>query len=503
MNIFISHSSKDANIATELCNLIEASGSQCFLAPRNIRSGFEYAAEIVNGIDNSDAMLLLLSENSNSSPHILREIERAVSKSIPIIVYKLEDVVLSKSLEYFLMTHQWLNAEYGTHEQLLRCLRDMENNTSTSIPVGAVTNIQPKLNKTIPFFIALASFIVVALLVVFFLISSNSTDDKENNTTNMVAENTTPTTNNEKQTSEVATTTIENNSTDNTEQNTSEVATENPDNNNNYKDIALGDTIVFGKYNDADIYWKVIKKSEDGKEAVLISQKLLTFKAFSAAESGRCHYDENGKSYISSEWNLLEKDLELQVKVRGNSNWSTSTIRTWLNSDKDIVQYSGQIPTASAMSDRKNGYHTEPGFLYNFTDEELSAIKDTTVETKGNELAKNEIITTTDKVFLLSIDELKWLDEANVPIHTFPTTQAIEKNESFWYKNVCQNYYYTDNCLWWLREPVDGKASECYVVSYDSNSPKPYYEFMVAVEDFGIRPAITVDLTSNCIKVEK
>lgn len=55
-------------------------------------------------------MVLMLSKESNISPHVLREVERAVSKNIPIIVYRIENVQLSKSLEYFLMTHQWMDA---------------------------------------------------------------------------------------------------------------------------------------------------------------------------------------------------------------------------------------------------------------------------------------------------------------------------------------------------------------------------------------------------------
>lgn len=109
--VFISHSSKDGEVATELCGFLEDNGKKCFIAPRDIRYGHEYAEEIVNGIDNSETMVLMLSNNSNKSPHVLREVERAVSKSIPIIIYKLEEVELSKSMEYFLMTHQWANVK--------------------------------------------------------------------------------------------------------------------------------------------------------------------------------------------------------------------------------------------------------------------------------------------------------------------------------------------------------------------------------------------------------
>ena len=128
---------------------------------------------------------------------------------------------------------------------------------------------------------------------------------------------------------------------------------------------------------------------------------------------------------------------------------------------------------------------------------------ETTIETKGNALSDEDIITTTDRVFLLSIDELQWLKDAKVPLYVTPTSEAIDKNESPWYREYCLEYYHTDTCLWWLRDPVDGKSSECYAVSYGENTPDLYYPYIVSVEDFGIRPAITVDLTSDCIKVEK
>ena len=102
MQIFISHSSRNAAEASAICRLLEESGTRCFIAPRDIRTGKEYAEEIVNGLDGSAAVILLMSEAANHSPHVLREVERAVSKSIPILVYKLEEVALSKSMEYFL-----------------------------------------------------------------------------------------------------------------------------------------------------------------------------------------------------------------------------------------------------------------------------------------------------------------------------------------------------------------------------------------------------------------
>ncbi|MCI9073497.1 MAG: toll/interleukin-1 receptor domain-containing protein [Lachnospiraceae bacterium] len=87
--MFISHSSRDAAIAGQICDRLEKNGLNCFIAPRDIRPGKEYAEEIVNGIDNSAAMVLLMSRNANGSPHVLREVEYAVSGGTPILVYKI------------------------------------------------------------------------------------------------------------------------------------------------------------------------------------------------------------------------------------------------------------------------------------------------------------------------------------------------------------------------------------------------------------------------------
>lgn len=110
-DVFISHSSADNKEAIKICDYLEGNKIECFIAPRDIRVGNKYAEELIDGIDNAKAMVLLLSNESNNSPHVLREVERAVSRSIPIIIYKIEYVELSKSMEYFLMTHQWLESK--------------------------------------------------------------------------------------------------------------------------------------------------------------------------------------------------------------------------------------------------------------------------------------------------------------------------------------------------------------------------------------------------------
>ena len=55
-------------------------------------------------------MVLVFSENANGSPQVKREVERAVSKRIPIIPMRIENVRPTRSLEYYISTAHWLDA---------------------------------------------------------------------------------------------------------------------------------------------------------------------------------------------------------------------------------------------------------------------------------------------------------------------------------------------------------------------------------------------------------
>ena len=107
---FISYSSKDKTTADATCNALESAGIRCWIAPRDIRAGIEYAAGIVEGIDACRVMVLIFSANANASPQIHREIERAVSKGLTIIPFRIEEVVPTKAMEYYLGSIHWLDA---------------------------------------------------------------------------------------------------------------------------------------------------------------------------------------------------------------------------------------------------------------------------------------------------------------------------------------------------------------------------------------------------------
>jgi hypothetical protein len=109
-DVFISHSSQDRAIGEAACAALERAGRTCWIAPRDIMPGEDYGEAIVDGIRASRTFLLIVSAHSVASPQVRRETERAANAGAPIIPFRIEDVLPSKSLEFFISSAHWLDA---------------------------------------------------------------------------------------------------------------------------------------------------------------------------------------------------------------------------------------------------------------------------------------------------------------------------------------------------------------------------------------------------------
>ena len=123
-DVFISHSSSDKAIADAVCARLEARGIRCWIAPRDVEPGRPYGEAIIDGIHNCRIMVLLLSSSANSSIHIAKEVERAVSHGATVIPLRIEAVMPGKSLDYFIGSVHWLDALTPPLERHLDALAD-------------------------------------------------------------------------------------------------------------------------------------------------------------------------------------------------------------------------------------------------------------------------------------------------------------------------------------------------------------------------------------------
>jgi len=109
-DVFISYSRKDKTVADAVCATLEQNKIRCWIAPRDILPGKIWSEAIVDAIQTSRVMVLILSSNSNNSPDVIREIRLAVDQGVAILPFRIEDVIPNKEMKYFIGTHHWLDA---------------------------------------------------------------------------------------------------------------------------------------------------------------------------------------------------------------------------------------------------------------------------------------------------------------------------------------------------------------------------------------------------------
>ena len=124
-DVFICYSARDKTIATAICAVLEAEGVRCWMAPRDIVPGADWGESIIDAINDAKAMVLVFSSNANDAQQqIKREVERAVNKGMPVIPFRIENVLPTKALEYFLSTPHWLDAFTPPLDDHVRQLAD-------------------------------------------------------------------------------------------------------------------------------------------------------------------------------------------------------------------------------------------------------------------------------------------------------------------------------------------------------------------------------------------
>ena len=109
-DVFLSHSSKDTDIANAVCHALEEKGVRCWIAPRDIPAGQKWAESIVQGISDCSIMILLVSDDSVLSQQVMNELEHAVSQNLKILPVRIEEVELTSEMSYFLSRTHWMDA---------------------------------------------------------------------------------------------------------------------------------------------------------------------------------------------------------------------------------------------------------------------------------------------------------------------------------------------------------------------------------------------------------
>ena len=116
--VFISYSTHNKDIAFEMCDYLEEAGTACWIAPRNVVAGANYAGQIVSAIRSCDAFVLIASNAINESGHVSNEVSLAFDAKKDIIPFKIEETEFSDEYLYFLGRKHWIDAHEDIGEGL-------------------------------------------------------------------------------------------------------------------------------------------------------------------------------------------------------------------------------------------------------------------------------------------------------------------------------------------------------------------------------------------------
>lgn len=124
-DVFISHSTVDKKVADAICTNLESHGIRCWIAPRDIAPGADWAMAINDAIKTNPVFVLVFSEHSNSSIQVAKEITLAVNNKRLIIPFKIDASKPTGSMEYYLSDTHWLDAIDGDMQKEIDSLRDV------------------------------------------------------------------------------------------------------------------------------------------------------------------------------------------------------------------------------------------------------------------------------------------------------------------------------------------------------------------------------------------
>lgn len=124
MGVFISYSQKDKEIAYEVCHELEKKDIYCWIAPRNIDVGENWANQIVTAIEKEENYIVILSENSMRSNEVLKELTLASEMKKNIFALCVDGCEPTRGYKYHLSIAQRLDIKFGTAAQVVEKLEE-------------------------------------------------------------------------------------------------------------------------------------------------------------------------------------------------------------------------------------------------------------------------------------------------------------------------------------------------------------------------------------------
>ncbi|MBR6382653.1 MAG: toll/interleukin-1 receptor domain-containing protein [Lachnospiraceae bacterium] len=124
IDVFLSYSSENKNVADAIVSEFEAHNIKCWYAPRDIMPGEEWVTAIANALENCKILVLVYTDESNSSRQVMNEVAMAFNAGKTIVPFRLTENKMSSEFEYYLTRVHWLDAVTPPLMEKIESLRD-------------------------------------------------------------------------------------------------------------------------------------------------------------------------------------------------------------------------------------------------------------------------------------------------------------------------------------------------------------------------------------------
>lgn len=162
-DIFISYSSKELAEAEHIKKILEDNGFTCWMAPESIPYGSNYKLEIPGAIKNCKAVIFIMSENSQKSIWVQKEITDAINQKKLVIPYMIQNCKLQEDFSFILNDVQQVPAYKDEKAALTKVIQDVRHALNVSDDSEVRISIRKKHNP-----IMIVSVLIAALLITYF-----------------------------------------------------------------------------------------------------------------------------------------------------------------------------------------------------------------------------------------------------------------------------------------------------------------------------------------------
>ncbi len=167
--VFVSYSTVDQKAAEAVCASLEAAGMPCWIAPRNILVGENWASSIVDALESCEVMVLVFSGQVNSSPYIDREVSYVQRRGAQLAIFRVDEAEPGRPFRLFESEFaQALPSDRAFEDRLSQLRQTVQKLLSGAAPDSTRSASRPGMQAdAIPLKVFTRLFHVGMLTVVF------------------------------------------------------------------------------------------------------------------------------------------------------------------------------------------------------------------------------------------------------------------------------------------------------------------------------------------------